>query len=241
MSAGIPVRDALLVRNERWWSFECSRPCCDPARGTPLPGTVTELEVASVAAGVVVAESREELESRIAPPGGLAWAAMDAAVLRTGAEQDVRSLAYGPAELAEEGWALVRAAVTRCGAGNPAASNDDEIARVLWALSDTTVRDRALMLGLGEQADAAETLWTTCTSRAPTPLDAAPATLLAVSAWLRGDGATANIALERALASDPDSALAQLLSQALASCLSPKGLRQLIRASSLAAASRGRR
>jgi hypothetical protein len=80
-----------------------------------------------------------------------------------------------------------------------------------------------------------------CARRAPAPLDAAPATLLAVSAWLRGDGATANIALERALASDPAYGLAQLLSQALAACLSPQDLRRLISASSLAAAVRGRR
>jgi Domain of unknown function (DUF4192) len=71
-------------------------------------------------------------------------------------------------------------------------------------------------------------LWTECTRRAPTPLDAAPATLLAVSAWLRGDGAMANVALSRALDSEPDYALARLLAQALAACIAPAELRALI-------------
>ena len=57
---------------------------------------------------------------------------------------------------------------------------------------------------------------------------AAPATLLAVSAWVRGDGAMANIALSRALSADPDYALAGLLSEALAACVPPDGIRQVI-------------
>jgi uncharacterized protein DUF4192 len=229
-TAGIPVREALLVRDGRWWSFDCSRSCCAPERGTSLPARVSALEVATVAAGVVVAENREELESRIAPPGGLAWAAMDAAVSRIEAEEDVRALAYSPAELAEEAWAAVLAAVARCAAAHPAgALTDDEVARVLRALSDTTVRDRALSFALGEEADAAEALWTYCTSRAPSPLDAAPATLLAVSAWLRGDGAMANVALERALGSVPGYRLAGLLRQALGRCVPPDQLRALLR------------
>jgi hypothetical protein len=64
----------------------------------------------------------------------------------------------------------------------------------------------------------------------PTPLDAAPATLLAVSAWLRGDGAMARIALDRALDSQPDYALAGLLSRGLDSGLNPRDLRGMVAA-----------
>ena len=60
------------------------------------------------------------------------------------------------------------------------------------------------------------------------PLDAAPATLLAVCAWLRGDGAMANVALARALDSDPAYTLARLLAQALARCVPPAELRTMI-------------
>jgi hypothetical protein len=105
------------------------------------------------------------------------------------------------------------------------------LARVLWGLRDTRVRDQALELALGPEPLAVEALWSECTRRAPSPLDAAPATLLAVSAWLRGDGAMANVALDRALDSDPDYALAQLLRAALAACLGPAELRAMIEAS----------
>ncbi len=120
--------------------------------------------------------------------------------------------------------------LTRCRPGRPSVPlTDDETARILWGLRDVHVRDRALQLALGQDAAAAETLWTACTRRALPPLNAAPATLLAVSAWLRGDGAMANIALTRALAGDPRYRLARLLAQGLAACLPPAELRRMIR------------
>ena len=99
---------------------------------------------------------------------------------------------------------------------------------MLWALTLSEVRDRAMGLALGEDAAAAEVLWTECTRRAPVPLDGAPATLLAVSAWLRGDGATANVALERAMAADPDARLPRMLAEGLEACVPPADLRALI-------------
>jgi hypothetical protein len=106
---------------------------------------------------------------------------------------------------------------------------DAEVARLAWGLRDRTVRDRALELALGPDDTAAELVWTELTRRAPAPLDVAPATLLAVSAWLRGNGAMADIALTRALAGDPRYLLAQLLSRALAACMRPAELRGLVR------------
>jgi hypothetical protein len=89
-------------------------------------------------------------------------------------------------------------------------------------------------LAVGDDADAAEVLWTECTRRAPAPLDAPAATLLAVSAWLRGDGAMANVALDRALSGDPGYHLARLLASALAECVPPAEIRALV-ASAVAA------
>ena len=239
-SAGLPVRDVLLVRSGRWWSYDCPHRCCDPTAGTPLPTGVTELEVATVASGVVVANDRAEVASRLerSPEA----AAIGDAVLRTASERVVDILDRGRETVREEATAAIAAAAAGPSTGAPAPRlSDDDLARMVWALRDDVVRDAALDFALGPDAAGAEALWMECARRAPAPLDAAPATLLAVSAWLRGDGATANIALERALASDPGYALARLLSEALAACLSPKGLRQLIRASSLAAATRGRK
>jgi Domain of unknown function (DUF4192) len=226
---GIPVRDALLVRRGRWWSYDCPEPCCAPDGGTPLPAGVTELEVASVASGVVVERDRTALEARIAPLGEPALAAMEALTWRIGDRRARAALADPDAE-ARRSWDTVVRVLGRCRPGATERLGDRDVARVLWALADIRVRDRALGFALGDDAAAAEALWTECTRRAPAPLDAAPATLLAVSAWLRGDGALANVALERALTSRPTYTFAQLLSQGLAACLPPAELRAMITA-----------
>jgi hypothetical protein len=228
--ADVPVRDVVLVRGGRWWSYDCPYPCCAPGGGTQLPDGVTELEVASVAAGVVVEDSRGELAARLAPPAG-AGGAPRAACLRVAGERAARARDVGWDVVAEEAWRAIGEIAARCRPSPATAGTrltDDEIARVVWGLRDTTVRDRALQLSLGAEAAAVEALWTECTRRAPAPLDAAPATLLAVSAWLRGDGAMANVALERALDSDPGYTLARLLASALNACLPPAELRALI-------------
>jgi hypothetical protein len=226
---GVPVREALLVRAGRWWSYDCPRPCCAPEAGTPLPDTVTALEVASVATGTVVERDRSDLVRRIAGPGGASRGAMAAACAVVADECSARVLVAGFDAVAEESWSAVSAAVARCRPGAPRSGlSDHEIARVVWGLRDRDVRDRALELATGTDATAAEILWTECTRRAPAPLDVAPATLLAVSAWLRGDGAMANVALTRALTVDPAYAFARLLAQALAECLPPGELRAMI-------------
>jgi hypothetical protein len=228
---GVPVRDAMLVRAGRWWSYDCPHPCCEPGAGTALPAGVSTLELASVAAGQVVEADREELVQRISGPGGAARAAMVAACSRVGDQHAARLLEVGWEMVAEESWRLVTEAAGRCRPRRSTGRDrlgDGEVARIVWGLRDRMVRDRALELALGLDAAAAEVLWTECTRRAPAPLDAAPATLLAVSAWLRGDGAMANIALARALASEPDYRLAELLSKALTACFGPRQLRELL-------------
>ncbi|RBY90562.1 DUF4192 domain-containing protein [Blastococcus sp. TF02A-26] len=211
----VRVHDALLVRGGRWWSYDCPRPCCAPGAGTPLPGGVSEVEVAAVAAGAVVETSRGALAERIARVAGLAT--------RAGAGRPV-----GPGLAVEDGWPAVLAALRLCRPGSVEPLPDAALTAVVWALTDLAVRDRALGLALGADAAAAEVLWTECTRRAPAPLDAAPATLLATAAWLRGDGAMANVALERALTSRPGYRLAELLADCLAARVHPSELRGLI-------------
>lgn len=230
---GMPVRDVMLVRSGRWWSYDCPQPCCAPGAGTALPGGVSALELASVAAGQVVAADRDELERRITGPGGAARAAMTATCTKVGEEHAARVLDLGWDAVAEESWRLIIEAAARCRPGGATVRDrlgDREVARIVWGLRDRGVWDRALELALGPDAASAEVLWTECTRRAPVPLDAAPATLLAVSAWLRGDGAMANVALSRALAGEPGYRFAQLLGQALGACLGPQELRALIAA-----------
>jgi hypothetical protein len=226
---GAAVPEVLLVGDDRWWSYDCPHPCCDPLAGTTLPTGVTELQAAAVAAGTVVEDDRGALAARIAAPGWALRRAMVEECARVAEECTDDLLDLGWERVAARSWTAVTAAIDCCRPGTNRGLGDPEVARIVWGLRDADVRDRCLELALGADAAAAEQLWTECTRRAPAPLDAAPATLLAVSAWLRGDGAMANVALERALESEPGYRLALLLSQALEACLPPAELRELLR------------
>jgi hypothetical protein len=224
---GLGARDVLLVRGGRWWSYDCPQPCCAPGAGTPIPGGVSELAAASVLAGQVVVDDRAELCARIEPDPRRSTAMAEALErLGLGFAEEIRS--RGWAAVAEESWHAVLAALGRMRARSGARLSDDEVARLLWGLCDVSVRDRAFRPALGPDAAAAERLWTECTRRGAPPFTAAPATLLAVSAWLRGDGALAGIALERALGDDPEYGLAQQLAGALSAGVPPAQLRTLV-------------
>jgi hypothetical protein len=226
----VPVGDTVLVRDGRWWSYDCADACCAPGAGTPLPAGVTELEVASIATGTVVEPDRDALHARIARPPGHDRGAMAAACARVAVECSAAVLDAGRAAVAAQSWSAVSDAAAQCRPGAGGRLTDGEVARVVWGLRDGDVRDLAMELALGPDPAAAEQLWTECTRRAPVPLDAAPATLLAVCAWLRGDGAMANVALSRALDSEPGYGLAGLLAEALAACMTPADLRTLLTA-----------
>ena len=59
----------------------------------------------------------------------------------------------------------------------------------------------------------------------PRPTCPAPASLLAFTAWQSGEGALANIAIDRALAADPGYSLAQLLRDIMDAGVPPSAAR----------------
>jgi hypothetical protein len=63
--------------------------------------------------------------------------------------------------------------------------------------------------------EAHQRLWTDVVRRAQPGYVPAPAALLAFVAWQSGDGALANVALDRALADDPRYSMALLLRQVI--------------------------
>jgi hypothetical protein len=94
-------------------------------------------------------------------------------------------------------------------------ATDYELAWITVALRDLRVRDDAWARMDPDHADAHRRLWTDLTRRAQPGYVAAPASLLAFVAWQSGDGALANVALDRALADDPQYSMAQLLRQVI--------------------------
>ncbi|MBJ8341426.1 DUF4192 domain-containing protein [Antrihabitans sp. YC3-6] len=102
-----------------------------------------------------------------------------------------------------------------------------EIVELGVALTNVDVRDCALVLATGDQADAAEQLWLTMVRLLPDPYYADAAALLGYSCYVRGDGPLAGIAFEAARRSEPGHRLANLLDGALQNGVSPQVMRSL--------------
>ncbi|ONI87164.1 hypothetical protein ALI22I_22150 [Saccharothrix sp. ALI-22-I] len=104
---------------------------------------------------------------------------------------------------------------------------DEEVADLAHALSNPWARDASLAYCVGEHAHSAEALWAELTRACPTPERAEPATLLAFSAYIKGLGTLASLALDRAEQAHPGHRLTELLRAALDTGLSPDLLRDL--------------
>ncbi len=214
---GSPVLHAVWtprIRAESPWR------CYGDGRTGKVPDPdASPLAAAMAVAGVVTFESREDLAALLTPEGEESIARRSA---RLDAMYEDIEQEGGCAESPEAGVRTVLAAIRRTAAG--AALTEEDLLRVLIALSDTRVRDLALGTCRTSLATAAEQLWITLVRRAPAPEVADVAALLAFSAYVRGDGALAGIALERVEESRPEHSLGTLLRKALGAGLPPSDL-----------------
>ena len=110
---------------------------------------------------------------------------------------------------------------------NGAAPTDAEISAVACGLTDIAVRDTLYALAVGSVSAAAESLWALLARTLPDPWRVEALVLLAFSAYARGDGPLAGIALEAALRSDAEHRMAGMLDTALQSGMRPEQIREL--------------
>ena len=123
----------------------------------------------------------------------------------------------------------VRAAIARANDGELPA-DDTDIAELAVALSDPRVRDASLTHSLDGHARAAQRLWTALVRSTPAPHRAEPAVLLAITAYLHGEGALVSIATDTALQARPRHALAAVIQLALRAGLPPDDMRAAVAA-----------
>ena len=212
------IADILRVENGRYWSYVCNEACC-PAAGIPFD------TAASTGLGSTPLADRAELAASVAPVSGITSESMRQATRQ--AEQHTAQLLAKSADrsaarhrIAAEGLAEVGAMIARYQDGG-GFTTDDEIARITVALRDLRVRDDAwARMDPAFKAQDVK-LWTDVTRRAQPRYVAAPASLLAFVAWQSGDGALANVALDRALADDPRYSMALLLRQVMSAGAPP--------------------
>jgi hypothetical protein len=110
----------------------------------------------------------------------------------------------------------------------PPTLNDRQVVRLARALSHTEVRDECLAAALSATPQGAERLWTVLIRALPAPERAEPAALLAMSAYLRGAGVLAALALQTALDANPAHSLALMLHTSLTHPVPPDQLRELL-------------
>lgn len=106
---------------------------------------------------------------------------------------------------------------------------DETIAELAVALAHNDVRDLCLGLTNTEHAGKAEQLWRYLVTRTPGLYRANAAVLLAVSAYVRGDGVLAELALRIAETAHPALSLAHTLREAISAAMPPTVMREAIR------------
>ena len=221
----IRLRDLLLVGPDRWWSYRCRVTGCCPPEGTPLaPAQPDELALATVLSGRAVLPDRAAMVASVAPlTGPAAQAAL--AAQRQARRQWRASLAGGdPAALRADALVRIRTAVR--GQAEGRRLGEAEAAHLIVALDDPWVRD-AVVAG-ADPADgvALVGLLVDLTRRARPPHAGNVAATLAWAAYTVGDGALANVALDRAFERPPPPRMAVLLAHALAYGLPAEQIRK---------------
>ena len=226
--AGIELRDVLRVEDGRYWSYACGDEACCPAAGTPFDPAASAAAAAMAAAGKSALTDRAAVAARVAPLGGSTAESMRQATRR--AERHVsqmlakvrKSSRLGAARrlIIAEGLNAVGSMIATYRDGGKY-TTDYQIAWITVALRDLRVRDDAWARMDPRHLDAHRRLWIDVTRRAQPGYVAAPAALLAFVAWQCGDGALANVALDRALADDPRYSMAQLLRQVISAGAPP--------------------
>ncbi len=214
--AGLGVRDALFTDGTSRWSYGCDNPGCCPPEGRAIPETTRTLVAAEFAGvGVAMAPSRAALVEEIAPdPGRIA------AVAAIAGEHQPPA---GGTEGLEEWRDSAIDHLTTLHQDADAAVGPSEGAAALQGLTDIRVRDTFLwdMAQPGTDTRALSDRLADLVRCAPPGQVAPAATVLAIAQWSSGDGARANVALDRAQANDADYSLAHLVGAALRSGLPP--------------------
>ncbi|MCH6166093.1 DUF4192 domain-containing protein [Pseudonocardia alaniniphila] len=184
--------------------------------------STTTFAAAAVTAGQVVWADRREIEALVAPADPERIRRREALLIQATDEALARS----------DPGAVVDAAVVDAAVADAAADrlvlDDARVVALAGALAVPAIRDSALLQCIGPAAAAAEQLWTALVRETPDPEAAEPAVLLAVSALMRGDGALANIALDRAEHAWPGHRLAAIVRSGLLG-MRPEQIRELLR------------
>lgn len=230
LEVGIDVEVALLVRDGRWWSYDCTGECC-PAEGTALPGVLqgaaARIAAESALRGQVLAADRAELERRVRGPVALQYAVLDR-LTRAMADELLEGAPLGSAAGDGPTLALLRELVERRAAGGGYPS-DAEAVLVVVGLHSRRARDEVTTWALDRHRLELEDVLAHVCRAAVDEVCAPVCTTLATVAYANGSGTLANVAIDRALAADPAYPMARLLLQSILDQVTPTRVRKTLR------------
>ncbi|GIF47498.1 hypothetical protein Afe04nite_20370 [Asanoa ferruginea] len=238
-ATGTEVTAAVRVDNGRIYCL--SQRCQCPPEGWPYNPDTSTLPAEATLRGIAPLPDRAALTALLDPVTGDAHDRMQAATeaamrrfttavresspARTGGSV-AAWLAAGPLSgLAADGIAALHDALAAAGRGERL--DDDAVAWLSVVLLIPEVFDHAWRACDG--SDPHRTLWIDVTRRAAGRAAAPPACLLAITAYLGGNGALTDIALQRVREADPSVPLAHAIGRALQAGVPPHLLRQLLK------------
>lgn len=222
-TGGIDVGGALYVTGDRWWTYHpCPDPTCCPPRGRPMPGPDSRVAAEATYAGLVALPDRAAVAATLDPydTRGVAAHCQRLDPLWRHREQLPHRRPW-----LEVAATRMRRALTYLTATTPVPwLEETAVARLVVGLRHRAIRDAAW--GWSDAAphrmQAAEQLWQQLARRAPQDYRAAPLFLTAWTAWRRGHGALAILAVDHCLAIDHGYSAAHLLQKVIASGIDPR-------------------
>ncbi|MEU2173789.1 DUF4192 domain-containing protein [Nocardia sp. NPDC019219] len=212
-----------IAAGQRWWTVTGPR-----RHGVLRDPAASLVTLTHVLDGRPIRGSRSELTDLVAPePAARAEVAahLADAVVRARERYAVAARRGDPIGYSRQAldYVLWQIANTASGAELLA----PELAEMAAALRDRAVRDTMFALAVGDHAAAAEAVWVALTRALSGTDRAEAAALLGYSAYVRGDGPLAGIALDAALEADPGHPMALLLDTSLRLGMRPEQMRRL--------------
>jgi hypothetical protein len=229
MHAGLAIREVLRAEGGRYWSALCQDPACCPAEGVSFDPCSHPAAAVLNSAGLDAYPDRAALVRTLEPEPGSARPIRQATVRALRRIDKVATAARrngtDPRQVvARAGRDAVQDAIRRYRAGGEI-TDRGKLAFLAVTVADLRVRDDAWARMDPEFRARHLQLWTDVVTWAAPEFVPAPASLLAFTAWQSGDGALANVAVERALTASPAYSMALLLAQAIEAGLPPSAAR----------------
>jgi hypothetical protein len=218
----VVLADALLVADERWWSYLCVDPMCCKPDGHEITSddAVSAVAAAAAVAGMTVVADRDALVQSLAP-----LPAAERAELAMRTRELVAQWDQSGTRPSDEEAAQLWSRAVRSQRRSESVIDTADAAALLALLHDAGVRDACGTWATGPDTGAARAVARQLARRASPPWDVAPYALLAWYAWRGGDGALSRIAVEFALASDQKCAFALLIQQLIDYGVDPRAWR----------------